>query len=78
MKMIQYTGMYLGEGVFEKNPRGEYGMLSYHPPPDAQDIAQFSIFPVRNFSEVYRALPGRENEFVTLVFTTLLWYFWYF
>ena len=33
MKMIQYTGMYLGQGMFEKNPRGDQGMLSYHPTP---------------------------------------------
>ena len=68
MKMIQYTGMYLGGGVFQKNPRGDEEMLSYHPPPQMLRISR--NFPVRIFSEVYRALPGRKNEF-TLVFTVV-------
>ena len=55
--------MYLGEGIFETNPRGDQGMLSYHPPPGCSGPR--ATFPVRNFAEVYRALPGRKNEFFT-------------
>ena len=73
MTMMQYTGMCLGEGMFEKNTQGDQGMLGYHPPPGCSSFR--AVFPVRNFSEFYRALPGRKKEFLRQL---LLWYFWYF
>ena len=59
--------------MFEKSPRVTRGCLVITPPPDAQDFAQF--IQVRNFWEVYRALPGRKNVFLR---EFLLRYFWYF
>ena len=69
MTMMQYTGMCLGEGMFEKNTQGDQGMLGYHPPPGCSRFR--AIFPVGIFSEVYRALPGRKNEFFTSVFSVV-------
>ena len=48
-----------GEGDVWKNPRGDQGMFSYHPPAGCSGFR--AIFRVRNFSEVYRALPGRKK-----------------
>lgn len=48
--------------------------LGITPPPGFLEFR--AIFPERFFSAVfYRALPGRENKFLTLVFTMMVLFF---
>ena len=64
-----------GRGCLKKDPWGDQGILSCHPPPGCSGFRAF--FPVRTFSEDYRALTGRKNRVLHYQYF-LLWYFRYF